>query len=235
MKKIFNERTISALLFVILMASMVYSSVMMFSVPSIERSIEVTGKVRSDYELMLSQCVLGILALLLPWLLKKKLHLNIPSSLLIMYAFHLFCTIFLGEVCTFFYRVPHWDTLLHAFSGVALGAIGFSLVGLLNKSESVSSSLSPIFVAMFAFGFSISINVIWEIYEFAADSILHTNMQKFALESGEFLGGQAALADTMKDLIIDFIGAFIMAAIGFVALKRKKGWLEKFLLTIERQ
>jgi len=91
-------------------------------------------------------------------------------------------------------------------------------------------SLQPIFVALFAFGFAVSLGVIWEIYEFAADSILQTNMQKFALENGEQLIGRLALADTMKDLIVDMIGAFVVSAIGYMSLKHEKGWVEKLQL-----
>lgn len=106
-------------------------------------------------------------------------------------------------------------------------SIGFSIIGLLNKSEAVPISLSPAFVALFAFCFAISIGAIWEIYEFSADLVLHTNMQKYALESGELLAGQAALVDTMKDLIIDTVGALGVSVIGYMLSKDKNGWLDK--------
>jgi hypothetical protein len=84
-----------------------------------------------------------------------------------------------------------------------LGALGLSVVSLLNQSEAITVSLSPVFVALFAFCFALSLGVVWEIYEFIIDGLLHTNAQKYALESGEPLIGQAALMDTMKDLIVD--------------------------------
>ena len=104
--------------------------------------------------------------------------------------------------------------------------VGFSIIGLLNKSESVPLSLSPAFVALFAFCFAISIGAIWEIYEFCADLILHTNMQKYALASGELFVGQEALVDTMKDLIIDTVGALCVSVIGYILSKHKDGWLD---------
>ena len=91
-------------------------------------------------------------------------------------------------------------------------------------------SLSPVFVALFAFCFAVSLGVIWEIYEFTADCFFYTNMQKFALESGEPLVGQQALMDTMKDLVVDMAGALFVSVIGFISMKRKKGWLARFQL-----
>ena len=128
----------------------------------------------------------------------------------------------------FYFNVPHWDTILHLFSGLGLGALGFSIVNLLNKSDKNYFSLSPGFVALFAFCFAVSIGVIWEIYEFIMDYILNTNMQKYALESGESLIGKAALFDTMKDFIVNVIGVIIISVIGYISLRYKKGWLDRF-------
>jgi len=183
-------------------------------------------RVKSDYVLMLLQCLLGALAMMLPGFLQRKIQLIIPSRMIIVYAVFLYCAIYLGEVHSFYYRVPQWDSILHASSEMALCAIGFSIIGLLNKSEAVPLSLSPAFVALFAFCFAVSIGAIWEIYEFCADLILHTNMQKYALENGELLVGQIALIDTMKDLIIDTVGALCISAIGYISLKHKNGWLD---------
>ena len=169
--------------------------------------------------------------MMLPGFLQRKIRLDIPSGMIIVYAAFLYCAIYLGEVHSFYYRIPQWDSILHAFSGMALGAIGFSIIGLLNKSESVPMSLSPVFVALFAFCVAVSIGMIWEIYEFFADLILHTNMQKYALENGELLVGQKALADTMKDIVVDTIGALCSSAIGYVSAKAKNGWLTGLQIT----
>jgi uncharacterized membrane protein YjdF len=184
-------------------------------------------RVKSDYTLMLLQCILGALAMILPGFFQRKIQLNIPSMMVVVYAVFLYCAIYLGEVHSFYYRVPQWDSILHAFSGMALCTIGFSIIGLLNKSESVPLSLSPAFVALFAFCFAVSIGAIWEIYEFSADYLLHTNMQKYALESGELLAGQVAIADTMKDLIIDTVGALGISASGYILSKDKHVRLDK--------
>lgn len=188
-------------------------------------------KVKSDYVLMLIQCLLGIVAIFIPKLLSKKNKFKMPNMMYIIYMIFLYAAIFLGEVRDFYYRVPHWDTILHTFSGGGIGALGFSVVSLLNKSEDIKFNLSPFFVSLFAFCFAVSIGVFWEIYEFSFDGILGLNMQKFALENGVDLVGRLALKDTMKDLIVDALGAFVMCAIGYVSLKHKKGWIEKFIIT----
>ena len=103
-----------------------------------------------------------------------------------------------------------------------LGALGFSVVNFLNKTDRVPMNLSPLFVVVLPFCFALALGVVWEIYEFTADALLHTNMQKFALESGEPLVGRNALMDTMKDLIVDTLGALVMSIIGYVSLKHKK-------------
>lgn len=188
-------------------------------------------KVKSDYVLMLIQCLLGIVALFIPKMLSKKSKLKIPNMMYIIYVVFLYAAIFLGEVRDFYYRVPHWDTILHTFSGAGIGALGFSVVSLLNKNENVKFNLSPFFVSLFAFCFAVTIGAFWEIYEFSFDGILGLNMQKFALENGVNLVGRLALKDTMKDLIVDALGAFVMSVIGFVSLKYKKGWIEGLIIT----
>ncbi len=191
-------------------------------------------RVKSDYVLMLSQCILGIIGFFLPNIISKKTKIVIPSNMYIAYILFLYGAVFLGEVRNYYYRVPHWDIILHTFSGAMLGALGFSFVNILNKHEKVHVKLSPLFVSLFAFTFAVSLGVIWEIYEFTFDGLLGLNMQKFALENGTQLVGRTALADTMEDLIVDCIGAFTMSVIGYISLKNKKGWIEKLLIKIKK-
>lgn len=173
----------------------------------------------SDYVLMLLECVLGIIVIHIPSLLEKKFRFEIPSTLYIMYLIFLYCAITLGEVRNFYYRVPHWDTILHTFSGLMSGSFGFMVVDILNRDKHTSINLSPLFVSIFAFCFSVSIGALWEIYEFSFDSILGLNMQKFRLEDGTQLIGKAALSDTMKDIIVDTLGALAASIAGFLSLK----------------
>ncbi len=202
-----------------------------FTAPTVASdNISTTIRVKSDYILMFIQCILGIFALILPSIISKKMKLRIPSNMYIPFMIFLYCAIFLGEVRNFYYNVPHWDTILHTFSGAMLGALGFSFVSLLNNQKRIQFKLTPFFISAFAFCFAVTLGALWEIYEFSFDGILGLNMQKFALEDGTLLVGREALSDTMKDIIVDCIGAGATSFIGYISLKYKKGWYEKLLI-----
>lgn len=193
------------------------------------------GRSRQDYVLMLLQCLLGIAAILVPARLMRRWDVEIPRVMFLMYIAFLYCAIFLGEVRSFYYNVPHWDTILHTFSGAMLGALGFSMIAIFNNTERIPLNLSPMFIAVFAFCFALALGGVWEIYEFTMDAVFGTNMQKFALDDGTLLVGQAALSDTMKDIIVDAIGALVMSVVGYISLKYKKGWVEKLMIRIGRK
>ena len=222
-------------IFLTMAASVVFSSIEMALAPSVPDPSRPYKRVKGDYVLMLLQCIVGVLAMLMPSFLRRRLRVIIPSKMMVLFALFLYCAIYLGEVRDFYYNVPHWDTILHTFSGAMLGALGFSVINFLNKTDRVPMNLSPVFVAFFALCFAVFLGVVWEFYEFTADGILHTNMQKFALESGESLVGRAALMDTMKDLLVDTLGALVMAVIGYISIKYQKGWVEKFQLHREKR
>ncbi len=193
-----------------------------------------TNRSRGDYVLMIIQCILGMVALAIPNFIKEKKKIEIPNKMYFLYMIFLYCAICLGEIRSFYYKIPNWDTILHTFSGGMLGALGFSFVSLFNKEENFHLKLTPFFVAMFSFMFAIMLGVLWEVYEFAFDGLLGLNMQKFMLESGEQLVGRAALSDTMEDLIVDMIGAFVMSVIGYISLKYKKGWVESMIIKVKK-
>lgn len=218
---------LSSALFV-LITSALYVTVMLAIAPSV--SSGEGARVKSDYLLMLLQSLLGIAAMMLPGLIEHRLRLKIPSKMMIVYVLFLFGAIYLGEIRDFYYRIPYWDTILHTLSGGMLGALGFSIVALLNKTDRVSFNLSAGFVAIFAFCFAVTMGVFWEIYEFAMDGLLGFNMQKFALRDGSELVGRAALSDTMVDLIVDCLGALVITISGYLSMVYKTGWLERLLL-----
>ena len=186
-------------------------------------------KTRADYALMLVQCILGIIVINLPSLLAKKLKFDIPPALYIMYILFLYGAIFLGEVRSFYYNVPHWDDVLHFCSSMMTGMFGFMLVAILNQNKRIAVNLSPVFICIFAFSFSVMIGSVWEIYEYTFDGILGLNMQKFRLEDGTNLVGHAALRDTMKDIIVDCCGALLATVLGFISIKNRKGWTYKYI------
>ena len=233
-KKFFNMRVLMGFIFLSFVFSAVYVLIKLTIAPTVAPNSQIIIRVKSDYILMLLQSVFGIVAMLFPGFLIKKVRLSIPSFMLIAYAIFLYCAIYLGEFRSFYYNVPHWDTVLHTFSGAMLGSFGFSFITILNKTYTVPMNLSPLFVAVFTFCFAVSLGSFWEIYEFSADYIFHTNMQKYMLENGTRLIGQDALMDTMKDLMVDIVGAFVISSIGYVSLRYKKGWMEMFQMKITK-
>jgi len=184
----------------------------------------------SDYMLMLGQSLLGIIVMFLPSLVERRLHIAVPGRMYIFYVIFLYAAIFLGEVQRFYVLIPYWDLVLHACSGLMLGAIGFSVVSLLNDADRVRITMSPLFVAVFAFCFALALGVIWEIYEFAMDGVLGLNMQRALGSDGSGLAGRAALEDTMTDLLVDELGGLVMSAAGYVSLKRGMGWINSLSL-----
>ncbi len=188
-------------------------------------------RISADYLLMLAQCILGVFACFIPSIVEKRFSLKIPSFMTVVYLLFLYCAIFLGEVRFFYTTVKNWDTMLHTLSGVMIGTLGFSFVNILNDNkDDTHMKLSPFFVAFFAFCFSVMLGTIWEVYEFAADHLLGFNMQKFRLPDGTDLIGHKAIGDTMKDIIVDIVGAIFAASVGYISLKYKRGWIEKTFL-----
>lgn len=174
-----------------------------------------------NYILMLLQCTAGIVAIHIPLLLNKFLRLLLPTALRVMFSGFLFCAISLGEVANFYYLVPHWDDILHFGSGMMLCLLGFMLANVMNRNR----KLSPAFVAVFGLCFALAIGGLWEVYEFTFDGLLGLNMQKTMLASGEALAGHMAIADTMKDIVVDTVGAAVGTILGYKALKSGKAWI----------
>ena len=92
----------------------------MITAPSILNPSDPYARTKNDYVLILAQCILGVIAMLLPGVFERRFKIEIPSNMLILYTIFLYCAIYLGEVKSFYYNVPHWDTILHTFSGAML-------------------------------------------------------------------------------------------------------------------
>lgn len=123
-------------------------------------------------------CVLTLLLLYLPSWIQVKLRIELPPPLEITILCFIFAAEILGEVNAFYVVVPNWDTMLHTLNGFLAAAVGFSMVLLLNDNERLTFDLSPFFLALVAFCFSMTIGVLWEFFEFGMDWFFHTDMQK---------------------------------------------------------
>jgi uncharacterized membrane protein YjdF len=168
------------------------------------------------------QCLLGISLIYLPGLLKKHWKISIADGTRLLYVLFLYAAIILGEVRNFYRDFPHWDTLLHTCSGIMLGSFGFALIDILNENKTIPVKLNTWFVALFAFCFAVTLDTFWEVIEFVMDLLLDLNMQQYMTYSGTVLVGKAALFDTMKDLVVDILGAVFSCTVGFLTLRKRE-------------
>jgi len=132
---------------------------------------------RGDFE-SLFFCALTYILLYVPSWLQVRLRIEIPPLLEICILCFIFAAEILGEVNAFYVRIPGWDTMLHTINGFLAAAVGLSTVVLLNDNENLTFELSPLFLALVAFCFSMTIGVLWEFFEFGMDRYFCLDMQK---------------------------------------------------------
>lgn len=205
-------------------------------------------------------CALTLVLLLLPSILAKHLRITLPNTLEIIIICFIFAAEILGEVEEYYVLYERWDDMLHTINGFLAAAIGFALIDILNRHEKVSMNLSPRFVALVAFCFSMTIGVLWEFFEFSMDYFVGMDMQKDTWLSSfnsvalnpdganvpvhvdvenVAVNGQEwdkyldiGLFDTMHDLFVNFIGAVIFSILGLIYIKnRGRGIAAKFIPT----
>ena len=123
-------------------------------------------------------CLLTLVLFMIPSFVNKKLQIQLPDTLEVVILLFIFSAEILGEINAFYLRIAWWDAMLHTINGFLMAAIGFSLVDILNENETIKFHLSPIFVVVVGFCFSMTIGVLWEFFEFFMDFFLKTDMQK---------------------------------------------------------
>jgi len=216
----------------------------------------VRAALRSDFESVFL-CGLTLGLMILPSIFTRRLNIELPTTLEIIILLFIFAAEILGEINSFYIRVPNWDTMLHTLNGFLCAAIGFALVDMLNRSDRFSFKLSPVYLAIVAFCFSMTVGVLWEFFEYAGDLFLGLDMQKDTIvhtirtveldatrtnkvkavkgiadvilvhsdgtQQALGLGGylDVGIHDTMKDLIVNFIGASVFSVIGYFYVKHK--------------
>lgn len=201
-------------------------------------------------------CVLSLILFILPAIIERTFKIEFPTVLEIIVFLFIFSAEILGEINNFYGTFKNFDDILHTLNGFLAASVGFSLVYLLNEN-SKSFKLSPIFVSLVAFCFSMTIGIVWEFFEYGMDNIFKLDMQKdeyvyeintvtidpeldnnvIALENIhhtilydennhelETLNGylDIGLHDTMKDLIVNFVGAFIFSIFGYLYIYNEK-------------
>ncbi len=121
--------------------------------------------------------LLALLCFAVPWGITKWLRIEIPNLFEGFIICFIFSAMILGEMHNFYNTFRLWDTALHTVNGFLAAGVGLSLVELLNHNVK-HLKLSAVFVAVLTFSFSMTIGVLWEFGEYAADSYLGLDMQK---------------------------------------------------------
>lgn len=211
-------------------------------------------------------CFFTLILFTLPTIASKTFKVTLPKTLEIIIYLFIFGAEILGEIQNFYGVFKHWDTMLHTLNGFLSAAIGFSLIDILNRTERFHIKMTPLFVALVAFCFSMTIGVLWEFFEFGADRYFNQDMQKdrivqkiqsvelnqdnknnpiilnnitkteiysdndkVTIIEGGYL--DIGIIDTMKDLIVNFIGALVFSILGFLYIKDRDEYqfIERFL------
>lgn len=123
-------------------------------------------------------CVLTLILLIVPSMIQLNLKIELPTTLEIIILLFIFSAEILGEIQEYYIKIPNWDTILHTLNGFLMAAIGFSLVDILNREERMKFQLSPVFMSIVAFCFSMTVGVIWEFFEYGMDTFFGLDMQK---------------------------------------------------------
>lgn len=123
-------------------------------------------------------CILTLILFTIPSIIDKKLNIKLPNALEVIILLFIFSAEILGEIQNFYGIFKFWDTMLHTINGFLCAAIGFSMIDILNRSPRFHLKMSPLFVALVAFCFSMTIGILWEFFEYGSDIFFKTDMQK---------------------------------------------------------
>ena len=183
------------------------------------------------------QLLLMMGIIILPDHLKDKLGLKIPIMLETSLTIFAFCGFVLGDVFDFYKKIPVWDSILPAFSGIILAYVGFVLIDYFVKRDSINLSMGHMYICVSVVLFSLALGAIWEIGEYLVDDIFGTNNQQYMKSTrgtlygkeDEPLLGHEALNDTMKDLMLDLAGASIVGVVEYLKEDRRKHKVKKEL------
>ncbi len=204
---------------------------------------------QGDYESAFI-CGLSLILFLVPSFLEHKLRVDIPSVTEVIILLFIFAAEILGELSNYYAQYEYWDTMLHTVNGFLCAAFGFSMVDILTRNKQEKFRLSPLYVALVAFCFSMTVGVLWEFFEYGMDTVFHTDMQKDTVVytvPTVALGGDGAvtvldnissvavngtelpldgyldigLHDTMADLLVNFCGAVVFSVIGYFYIRQR--------------
>ena len=197
---------------------------------SLVKCILGSGEMLETYLNQIQMCVLAIVCLNIPVFFQRKLKVRIPDFIAVI-------------VYLFYDHYILFDKILHTTGGAIIAFIGFSVVLSFTNLESKKVKLSPFFIVVFSFCFALSIEYIWELVEYAVDSVSYeiagfagaSNMQRWKdgivsmNPDGTYVTDAvrgSGLKDSMMDMLVNIIGAAVVCGIALVGLKLRPDWFE---------
>ena len=151
-----------------------------------------------------------------------------------------FCSVALSTVYGFYERIPPWDTIMHFASGPLFSSVGLCLAWLLFRDK-LQGAGRAVSYALFALLFALAVGYLWEVYEYAYDSLTGKSLQGWELGLIEDLGnGQylvddrrgSGLIDTMTDLIVNLAGSALFLIPVFAVSLKRPAVLDGFAATV---
>ena len=223
--------------------------------------VAVISTVSGEWESAMT-CLLTLALMMIPSFLDRRMRITLPTAMEIIMVSFVFAANILGEIAAVYESFPLLDAILHTLNGFICAGVGFGLTDILNSDERVRVNLSPLFVCLFSFCFSMTAGTVWEFFEFGMDMLFGTDMQKDAvvntINSVLLTGGggkvthirgitetavngaplgvngylDVGLLDTMKDLVVNFLGAVSFNTLGYFYLRgrgRLSGLVNSFI------
>lgn len=123
---------------------------------------------------------------------------EVPIALQIQYYLFVTASSVAGSAFTVYGIIPHWDSVVHGFSGVLLAWLGMFTVQRIETQFDVR--IPRWFVVAAALVTPMAFAAVWEIGEFSSDFFFHTTTQ-------------AGLTDTITDMASAGVGAVITVVV----------------------
>ena len=189
-------------------------------------------------------CVMALICINIPAFLEKRFKFYIPNYISIILYVFIFAHYVLGEVLRVYDHSIVFDKILHTTSGVIMSFIGFSFIFMLNKINPEKMKLSPVFIVLFTFCFTMTTEYVWELFEYSADRLLDLNMQRWqdgiteTLENGSVISSVpygSGLKDTMGDMAVNILGCLGVCVYALVGMKLKPDWFDGKLILTDHQ
>lgn len=199
----------------------------------------------------IAQCVCALVVFNVPLVISRRFRCYIPDFLTVTLCLFTFAHFVIGEIYRAYDKLFLYDKILHTTGGVIFALLSFSVVWLLNNAEGRKTKLSPFFVVLFTFCFTMTVEYVWELVEFSADRLFGLNMQRWQdsiipgaeiVVDGEIVQGTAhslaygnGLFDTMSDMAVNIAGCLVVCIFAYIGMKRRPDWFENKVILTEGQ